>query len=150
MFAAQTPLAEVLAVVAEEAIAVLADSGAGSPNHLLTDEANRTVGPDPQSASINEACERNLVHLPPVKSKYQGAVMDDPAAADIDTVVGETKTRCNEVRAQRGFFPFGELPIVPPKYTAKATSVLRDSTLILPCVRLRMGTTKTEKLLREL
>jgi hypothetical protein len=75
--------------------------------------------------------------------------MDDAAAADIDTVVGKSKTRCNEVRAQRGIFPFGKLPIVPTKSTAKASSVLRDSRFILHSVPLRMGTTENWKALGE-
>jgi hypothetical protein len=42
MFSAQIPLTEVLAVVAEEAIAVLADAGPRTPNHFLAVEASGT------------------------------------------------------------------------------------------------------------
>jgi hypothetical protein len=97
MFSAQAPLTEVLAVVAEEAIAVLSDSGPGSPNHLFTDKANCAVGSDPESASIHEVRKRDLFHLPPRKPTHPGAVVDDTAAAGIDTMVGETETRRNEV-----------------------------------------------------
>ena len=96
MFAAQTPLAEVLAVVAEEAIAVLADPGPRSPNHFLAVEASG-AGSDPESVSMSETRERNLFHRAAVEPMCEGAVMDDPAAADVDTVVGKTQTRCNEV-----------------------------------------------------
>jgi hypothetical protein len=97
MLAAQTPLAEVLAVVTEETIAVLTDPGPRAPHHFLAVEANGTVSSHPESVSMSETRERNLFHRPPVQSMYEGPVMDDPAAADVDTVVGKTKTRCNEV-----------------------------------------------------
>jgi hypothetical protein len=96
MFAAQTPLAEVLAVVAEEAIAVLADPGPRSPNHLLAVEASG-AGSEPEGVAMSERRERNLFNRAAVEPMYQGAVMDDAAAADVDTVVSETQTRCNEV-----------------------------------------------------
>ena len=96
MFAAQTPLAEVLAVVAEEAIAVLADPRPRSPNHFLAVEASG-AGSNPESVSMSETRERNLFHRAAVEPMYEGAVMDDTAAADVDTVVGKTQTRCNEV-----------------------------------------------------
>ena len=96
MFAAQTPLAEVLAVVAEEAIAVLADSGPRSPNHFLAAEASG-AGSDPEGVSMSETRERNLFDRAPVEPMCEGAVMDDPAAADVDTVVGKTQPGCKEV-----------------------------------------------------
>ena len=96
MFAAQTPLAEVLAVVAEEAIAVLADPRPRSPNHFLVVEASG-AGSNPESVSMSEARERNLFHRAAVEPMYEGAVVDDTAAADVDTVVGKAQTRCNEV-----------------------------------------------------
>jgi hypothetical protein len=96
MFASQAPLAEVLAVVAEEAIAVLADPGPRPPNHFLALEVNGARS-SPESVSMSETRERNLFHRCPVKPMYIGAVMDDPAEADVNAVVGKAKTRCNEV-----------------------------------------------------
>ena len=96
MFAAQAPPAEVLAVVAEETITILADPGSRSPNHFLAVEVNGARS-NPESVSMSETRERNLFHRSPVKPMYEGAVMDDPAAADVNTVVGKAKTRCNEV-----------------------------------------------------
>ena len=96
MLAAQTPLAEVLAVVAEEPIAVLADPGPRSPDHFLAAEASG-AGSDPEAMSMSEVRERNFFHRSPVKPMYEGAVMDDPATADVNTVVGKAETGCNEV-----------------------------------------------------
>jgi len=121
MLAAQTPLAEVLAVVAEEPIAVLAEPGARSPNHFLAGEASG-AGSDPEGVSMSERRERNLFDRAPVESMCEGAVMDDHAAANVNTVVGKTQPGCQEVRAQRGFFTFREASIVQTKSSAKATS----------------------------
>ena len=46
---------------------------------------------------MSETRERNLFHRAAVEPMCQGAVMDDTAAADVDTVVGKTQPRCNEV-----------------------------------------------------
>jgi hypothetical protein len=82
----------------------------------------------------------SLFDRTPVEPMCEGAVMDDPAAADVDTVMGKTQTRCNEVRAQRGFLAFGKASIVPTKSAAKATSVPRDFSISPHSVRVRTGT----------
>jgi hypothetical protein len=92
----QAPLAEVLAVVAEESIAVLADPGPRSPNHFLAAETSG-AGADPQGVSMSETCERNLFNGTPVVPMHEAAVMGNPAAADVDTVVGKTQPGCKEV-----------------------------------------------------
>jgi hypothetical protein len=78
MFAAQTPLAEVLAVVAEEAIAVLADPRPRSPNHFLAVEASG-AGSNPQSVSMSEPRERNLFHWAPVEPTHEALTRAYPA-----------------------------------------------------------------------
>jgi len=112
MFSAQAPLAEVLAVVAEEAIVVLADPRPGSPDYFLAVELS-VAGSNPESVSVSETHERNLLHRPAVDPMYEGAVMDDMVAADVDAVMGKTQTRCDEVRGQRGFLALGKPSIVP-------------------------------------
>ena len=96
MFAAQTPLAEVLAVVAEEPIAVLADPRPRSPNHFLAAEASG-AGSDPKGVSMSETRERNLFDRTPVEPMREGAVMDDPAAADVDTVMSKSQPGCEQM-----------------------------------------------------
>ena len=59
---AQAPLAEVLAVVAEDSIAVLAEAGARPARHLASIEARLTMGSYPDRTSLREARERNLFH----------------------------------------------------------------------------------------
>jgi hypothetical protein len=95
-FAAQTPLAEVLAVVAEEPIAALADPRPRSSDHFLAAEASDARS-NPQSVSMSEPRERNLFDRAPVEPMGEGAVMDDPAAADVDAVVGKPQPGSKEV-----------------------------------------------------
>jgi hypothetical protein len=93
----QTPLAETLAVVGEEAIAVLADPRARSADHFLTIEADVLVRSKPESVTTSETCNRNFFHRSPVKGMYEGAVMDDPTATGVNAMVGISKPRRNEV-----------------------------------------------------
>jgi hypothetical protein len=96
MLAAQTPLAEVLAVVAEEAIVVLADPRSRSPDDFLAAEAS-AAGSNPQGVSMREHRERNLFHRASVEPLHEGAVMDDRAAADVDAVVRKSQPGREEV-----------------------------------------------------
>jgi hypothetical protein len=139
MFAAQTPLAEVLAVIAEEPIAVLADPGPRSPNHFLAAEASG-AGSDPEGVPMSETRERNLFDRTPVEPMCERAVMDNPAAVDVDTVVGKTQPGCQEVRAQRRFLTFGEASIALMKSAVKETPVCRDRSITVLAVLLRRGT----------
>ena len=46
---------------------------------------------------MSETRERNLFDRATVEPMCEGAVMDNPAAADVDTVVGETQPGCQEM-----------------------------------------------------
>ena len=59
---AQAPLAEVLAVVCEDSIAVLAEAGARPARHLGSIEARLSMGSYPDPTSLREARERDLFH----------------------------------------------------------------------------------------
>jgi hypothetical protein len=61
----QAPLAEVLAVVAEDSIAVLAEARMRPARHLDAVEARLTVSADPDCTSLPEAFQRNLFHRAP-------------------------------------------------------------------------------------
>lgn len=96
--AVQRPLAELLAVVAEQTIAVLASTRAGAPNHFRGIEAGILVEPHAYAVSMSEACERNLFHRSPTEVMCEGTVVHDLSPADVDAVMGKARTRCNEVR----------------------------------------------------
>lgn len=93
----QTPLAQVLAVVAEDAITVLTYTGTGAANHLGAPEARQLVGSDPGASSTREASKRNLFHRSPQQAMPEAPVVNDPAAADIDAVMGKTEALSDKV-----------------------------------------------------
>jgi hypothetical protein len=97
-------------------------SGSGAADGLYPVEERPLVGPDPDTAPPREVCERNLFHRPPMQVTCEGTVVDDSAAAHVDAVVCEAKTRCNEVCAQLRFLVFGQKPVASMKSTAIADS----------------------------
>jgi hypothetical protein len=99
-----TPLAEVLAVVAQQAIAVLSQAGTRTTDHLLTIETRRGVRSHKDCVPVREDAQRNLLHRSPAELMCEGCVVHDGAATHVDAMVGKGKTRRNEVRAQRWFF----------------------------------------------
>ena len=99
--AVKAPLAEVLAVVSEQAVAVLPNTRAGALDHFRSIEQQTLMEPHPDWASMSEACKRNFFHRLPNELMCEGAVLHDSVPAHVDAVVRITKTRCNEVRAQR-------------------------------------------------
>ena len=60
------------------------------------------MGSDPGASSIREASKRNLFHRSPEQAMPEAPVVNDLAAADIDTVMGKAEARTDKVRAQRG------------------------------------------------
>jgi hypothetical protein len=61
------------------------------------------VGSDPGASATREASKRNFLHRSPEQAMPEAAVVNDPAAADIDAVMGKAEARADKVRAQRGF-----------------------------------------------
>jgi hypothetical protein len=59
------PLAEVLAVVAEQAIAVLPKTRTCATDHLVAIETRRGVRSDEEHMSVRTESQRNLLHRRP-------------------------------------------------------------------------------------
>jgi hypothetical protein len=95
--AAQTPLAEVLAIVGKQPVAVLAYPGARSAYGLSRVEARSRIGSDRDRATAGEISERYLFHRSSAKPVAESRVMHDFAIADIDSVVQITTTRRDNV-----------------------------------------------------
>jgi hypothetical protein len=55
--------------------------------------------------------ERNLFYRSPTQTVRETRVVNDPATADVDSVMQIAATRCDEVRAQRRFLVTGQEPI---------------------------------------
>jgi hypothetical protein len=85
--AAQTPLAEVLAIVGQQPVAVLAQPGARPANRLLRIEVRHHIGSNPDRATARETTQSYLLHRPSMKSVTESRVMHDLSIADIDSMV---------------------------------------------------------------
>lgn len=120
--AAQTPLAEVLAIVAEKMIAVLPETRAGAVDHLLWRESGRQARPHPHTTSVAEARERNLFHRSPGQEPGNGAAMDDLACTQIDAMMNVADSPRDEVRAAWRLLIVGQEMI-----TSNAMSLLAQS-----------------------
>ena len=104
MFTVHTPLAEVLTVVAQQAIAVFSESQARPSNNLVTLQGTGPWASDPHRMSMSETRERNLFHRGAVPVTCECGIVNDGSATDVDAMVRVGKTRRNEVCAQRRFF----------------------------------------------
>src|SRR5882757_10293474 len=101
MLAAHTPLAEVLTVVRQKPISVLAYPGTRPADHLSGVEVRRRVRFDPHRVAAGESRHRDLFDWPPVQATRKSRVMHDPAITHVDPVMQIAAAGCNEVRAQR-------------------------------------------------
>ena len=80
--------------------------------------------------SLSELRDGNLFHRSPAQATRERAIVDDTSVANMDSMVVETGTRRNEVRAQRWFFVFGEEPVIPAKPSRQASLVHIVSNLL--------------------
>jgi hypothetical protein len=103
MLAAKTPLAEVLTVVGQQPVAVLAYPGARALDHLWTLEARKRMRIDPHRSAACESNKRDLFDWSPVQPNCESCVVHDVAVAHVDSVMQIASAGCNEVRAQRRF-----------------------------------------------
>jgi hypothetical protein len=87
VFATHTPLSEVLAVVAEEAIAIFPQSRDCPTNDLVTLQPMGTWGSDPYRMTVREAHERNRFHRAAAPAGCKGPIMNDSAGAQVDPVM---------------------------------------------------------------
>ena len=104
MFTVHTPLAEVLTVVAQQAVTVFSDSQARPSNNLVTLQGTGPWASDPHRMSMSETRERNLFHRAPVPVMSEGGIVNDGSATHVDAMVRIGETRRNEVCAHRRFF----------------------------------------------
>ena len=99
----QTPLAEVLAIVPEEMVAILAETGPRAVDDFLGSEPGRCTRSHPYTPPATEALERNLFHRSPGHEPGNGAAMDDLTRTHIDAMVDVSDPMRDEVRAGRRF-----------------------------------------------
>ena len=80
--------------------------------------------------SLSELREKNLFHWSPAQATRERAIVDDTSLANVDSMVVETGTRRDEVRARWWFFVFGEEPVIPAKPGGQVSLVHTSSNLL--------------------
>jgi hypothetical protein len=101
--ALQTPFAEVLAIVRQDAVAAFAEARTCPCHHFATIEAWSIIS-NPDAAAVREIFERNVFHRSAAQSVARPSVMNDATIADVDTVMAVERARGDETRGERGFF----------------------------------------------
>ena len=103
MLASQAPLAEVLTVVGQQPIAVLAYPGAGPSDHLPLVIFRWYAGHNSHGSSCRKARERNLFHRSSAQPFRESRVVHHLASADVDSVVCVAATLSDNVSTQLRF-----------------------------------------------
>jgi hypothetical protein len=96
-FTAQTPFAEVLAVVRQQPIRVFAYTGACSEDHLCGIELRWHIASAPDWIAAGEASERRFFHRSSTQAACESCVMHDVAVAYVDPVMQITAARRDNV-----------------------------------------------------
>jgi len=94
MLTVQTPFAEVLTVVRQQPVSVLAHPGARPTDHFSTRESRWRIGSDPDRATAGETIESCFFHRASAQAVCESRVVHDLAAANVDSVMQISATRC--------------------------------------------------------
>jgi len=98
----EAPLDEVLAVVAEKAITLLAEARAGALDRHFHGVTGVAMLDHEHRAAAGELLERHLFHGLADDVVHQRAVVHHLAIAGVEPVMGEAEPGCDEVRAAGG------------------------------------------------
>jgi hypothetical protein len=109
--AAQTPFAEVLAVIGHQPIAVLPHTGSCSVDDLSSVEIGWSARSHPDALTAREVSERNFFHRSSAQTMCEPRVVNDLASTDVDAVMQIAGPGCDKVRTQRGFFVPHQNPV---------------------------------------
>lgn len=95
--AIQTPHTEVLAIVGEQLVSVLAESRVGAANRFGALEPGVRALPDPDGVPMCKLSERDLLHWASMQRPRQSCVMHYPPVSRINTVMRIAKSLGNEM-----------------------------------------------------
>jgi hypothetical protein len=109
--AAQTPFAEVLAVVGQKPIAVFPHTGSCSADDLSNVEVGWRVRSHPDALFTREMSERNFFHRSSTQTVREPRVVNDLASTDVDAVMQIAAPGCDKVRTQRRFLVPDQEPV---------------------------------------
>jgi hypothetical protein len=119
MLTIHAPLTQVLAVIAQKAIAVFSDPGARPLHDIGASQLLAPCRADPHRMAVCETCERSLLDRSPVPVFGEGGIVHHRTAAHINTMVCIGETRRNEVSTQRWLLMARQQPVLcanPDKY----------------------------------
>jgi len=101
--APQAPLAEVLTVVLEEMIVILAETRTGAADDFVRGESGWHARSDADTPPATENLERNLFHGSTGQEPGNSTAVDDLACAKIDAMVDVSDPLCDEMCPGWGF-----------------------------------------------
>lgn len=107
---AQAPLAEVLAVVPNDVISILAKPTARTTNHIFPVEARIRVCAYGDGPATSKFRQRHLFYRSAVETSDDPRVMDDPTLTDIEAVMDVAAARRDEMRGHWGHFSVFQRP----------------------------------------
>jgi len=92
-FVAQAPFAEVLAIIREQSIAVLAEPRTSAEDHFRAVKARLHARTHPDGVPMSKARERNLFYRSALPASGESRIVDDLAGAHVDAVMGVATAR---------------------------------------------------------
>lgn len=98
-FVAQRPRAEVLAIIRQDVVAVLAQPRSRTLYHFAAIEASFVI-PQPDAMAVGKMFERNFLHRSAPQSVRKASIVNDAPVAHVDAVVAVKCAPCNEMRAE--------------------------------------------------
>jgi len=96
----QAPLDEVFAVVAEQAVTLLAEARTCAPDDLVGRVTGLAVFDHEHGPTTGEFLERHFFHRLAHDVVHQRAVVNYAAVARVDAVMRKTQEGCHQVRAR--------------------------------------------------
>ena len=100
---ADTPVAEVLTIVSEQPISVLAETRAGAPDNLARRKVRLGMSDGPHWMTVDKLAQRHLLHRSALPEPREARVMDDLAAADVQAMVVVSTARGDQMSSQSRF-----------------------------------------------
>jgi hypothetical protein len=97
-FPAQTPLAEVLAIVGQQSITVLTDARTRPANDFFPVKVSGGATSHPQGSSRGEKCERDFFYRTAAQASGATTVMYDFPLTDVDAMVKIAAAPRNHMR----------------------------------------------------
>ena len=88
MLASHTPLAEMLTVVLEHVITILAESGTSPSNHFRSVSPPKLSGTNPDRAAQGKLRQRHFFYRTSVQAARESAIVHDATPTNVDTVMG--------------------------------------------------------------